>query len=109
MRRWLTCSIFLMGCALVDAQTFSNTVTVTPSPVSLTYTLLSEKVVSQQITISTATGASVSAGVSLINGGTPSNFLSVYPTACSSTPCMLTVSPLDVVLNPSLFSALDKF
>jgi uncharacterized protein (TIGR03437 family) len=79
--------LFWPAISLVQAQ---GSVTVSTTSIKLTYTLRSEVVPSQQITVGT-TGAPVLVAVSVLNGGTPSPFLAVTPTGCTPM-CTLTVA-----------------
>src|SRR5579859_6843996 len=68
----------LAGQVLAQAE---NAITVSNTSVSLSYTLQSEKVPSQTITVGT-TGASTNVAVSVLNVGTPSPFVNVTPGSC---------------------------
>lgn len=84
----------LLVCAGVlcsQAAQAQNSITVSATSISLNYTLQSEKVPSQTITVGTI-GAATTVAVSVLNAGTPSPFLAVTPTGCPATPCTLTVA-----------------
>ncbi|HTR37680.1 MAG TPA: hypothetical protein VMH80_17355 [Bryobacteraceae bacterium] len=74
-----------------SAALADNALTVSPTSISLKYVIGTDKAPKQTVHVGT-TGASSAAVVSLINEGTPANFLNVTPVGCQATPCDFTVA-----------------